>query len=121
MAGFITRDECMEIIDALDVALAALPLAASALRTTTRVTRNEHIKALKLYDRALEDHDDGARPEFRALGSLANGEVVQLESSTRVKRTSETGICISDMGRDTWINYAGKTSPVVVVHVEIER
>lgn len=121
MAGFITRDECCEIIEALDNALALLPLAASALRTTTRVTRNEHIRALKLHDRALEDHDADARPEFRALGSLANGEVVQLASPMVVKRTSETGICINEMGRDTWINYAGKTSPVVVVHVEIER
>lgn len=121
MAGFVTRDEADQIIGVLTGTFLKLPAGASALRARIRITRNEFIRAAKLYDRALEDHDDEALPEFRALGSLEAGEMVQLQSPFVVKRTSETGLCINDGGRDVWINYAGKTSPVIVIHVEIER
>lgn len=115
MAGFIDRDECGQTVDALNQALAALPPNAAALRATIRKQRREYAAAAKLYDRALDEHE-GATPEIRALGSLAQDEIVQLVRPQYVRRVRDTGgLCIFDSGRETWLNYAGSTSPLVVL------
>lgn len=126
MTGFISRDECAEVVLALKGALDSIPENAAALRSTLKTQAREYNNALKLFDRAVEDCEAAGLEEpgveIRALGSLAGGEVIQLARPQLVRRTSDNGVCIFDQGKESWLNYAGKTTPLVVLkNVEADR
>lgn len=115
MAGFIDRDGAHDVAVQLTECLKALPTDACALRATVRKIRNEYGTAAKMHDRALSDHGDECRPEIRALGSIERGELVQFSKVIEVKRTSETGLCYDENGYDRWINFTGKSAPLLVI------
>lgn len=122
MTGFVSREECGEIVDALSLALDTIPENAAALRSTLRTQRREYGNACRMFDRALADNDEDCGAEIRALGSIASGEVIQLQRPQSVRRTSDNGVCIFDAGKESWLNYSGKTTPLVVLkNVEADR
>jgi hypothetical protein len=122
MAGFIERDQCKDVIDALSLALEKLPTDARAVRARLKVMRGEYIGALRMYDRAVDEaEEDELPPEIRAVGSLEPGETIQKARALRVRRLSPGGgVCIFVDGRETWENFAGPTSPCVVIDREAE-
>ncbi len=122
MAGFINREQCDDVIVALDKALLVLPNDGRAVRARLEVMRNEYIGAARMYDRALVDAEEGELlPEIRAVGSLEPGETIQKARALRVRRLSPGGgVCIFVDGRETWENFAGLTSPCVVIDREAQ-
>lgn len=109
----LTRDDCVAVTHAIADAVDEIPETARAVRVTLKTIGAEYDRAVKMYDRAIEEHLDA---EILPVGGIASGDSVMFPAGIgEIRRISETGVERNVDGYWGWENVMSRATPMVAV------